>query len=215
MSKSINVHDVSLFKGCRLAKLPYMFKSNYISNPALRNFSNYLYRQSNPNYKTVIAGIIDLYVLVADMNQEKDCNEKWKDYMGEEIYKLLESKQQYVIGYMLVDDTHGQDDHHYIKFINTRLRGHNIADLMIHKYVNEIMDNSNVFTNYLYPEIILFSARHYWAKQLKFIFDDVVAAEDDQIYTDGICDKIKQLCNIKMEINWTAMVKVLISQYFG
>jgi hypothetical protein len=77
------------------------------------------------------------------------------------------------------------------------------------------MDNSNVFTNYLYPEIILFSARHYWAKQLKFIFDDVVAAEDGQIYTDGICDKIKQLCNIKMEINWTEMVKVLISKYFG
>jgi len=215
MSKSINVHDVSLFKGCRLAKLPYMFKSNYISRPSFRNFSNYLYRQSNPNYKTVIAGIIDLYVLVADMNQEKDCNEKWKDFMNEKQYKLLETNQQYVIGYMLVDDTHGEDEHHYIDFINTRLKGHNIADLMIRKYVNEIMDNSNVFTNYLYPREILYSARGYWKKQLKFIFDIVIDDDADEISALDTYNKILKLCNIKMTVNWLELIFMLINEHDG
>jgi len=215
MRKSKNVYDVSVFRGCRLEKLKYMMESKYITNRAYNNFIGYIRRKSNSNHEWLINYITDVYVLVADMNQEKDCNEKWKDFMNEEKYKILERNQQYVIGYMLVDDTQCKDKHHYIKFINTRLSGHNIGDLMIRKYVNEIMDNSNVFTNYLYPEIILFSARRYWKKQLKFIFDGAVAAEDDQIYTDGICDKIKQLCNIKMEINWSAMIKMLITEYFG
>jgi hypothetical protein len=213
MRKSKN--DVSVLRGCRMEKLKYMMESKYITNRAYNNFIEYIRRKSNSNHEWLINYITDVYVLVADMNQEKDCNEKWEDFMSEKQYKLLESNQQYVIGYMLVDDTQCKDKHHYIKFINTRLSGHNIGDLMIRKYVNEIMDNSNVCTNYLYPEIILFSARRYWKKQLKFIFDGAVVAEYDQIYTDGICDKIKQLCNIKMEINWSAMIKMLINEYFG
>jgi len=213
MKKPINAHEISLFQGCSLAKLKDM--NNYLTQPALRIFKNYLYRQSNPNYEIVINSLPDVYVLVADMNQEKDCNKKWKDFMGENQYKILERNQQYVIGYMLVDDTHGKDEHHYIDYINTRLRGHNIADLMIRKYVNEIMDNSNVFTNYLYPKEILYSARGYWKKQLKFIFDIVIGDDSDEISARDTDNKILKLCNIKMPIVWKELITMLVNEFNG
>jgi hypothetical protein len=215
MKKPINAHDISLFKGCRLGIFINMFKSKYISRPAFEEFMEYKGVISKRVSKSLLNEIRRTYVLVADMNQEKDCNEKWKDFMGEKQYKLLESNQQYVIGYMLVDDTHGEDKHHYIDDIDTRLRGHNIADLMIRKYVNEIMDNSNVFTNYLYPKEILYSARGYWKKQLKFIFDIVIDDHDDYIYQLNTYDKIKKLCNIKMPIVWKELITMLVNEFNG
>jgi len=215
MKKSRNAHDISLFKGCRLAKLIDMVKSKYITGRAYNNFLGYIRRKSNPNHEWLFDCISDVYVLVADLNQENDCNEKWKDFMGEKQYKLLESNQQYVIGYMLVDDTHGEDKHHYIKFINTRLRKYNIADLMIRKYVNEIMDNSNVFTNYLYPLEIVKSSRIYWKKQLKFIFDIVIDHDADKISAVDTDNKILKLCNIKMRVDWLELIFMLINEHTG
>ena len=215
MKKSRNAHDISLFKGCRLAKLIDMVKSKYITGRAYNNFLGYIRRKSNPNHEWLLPRFLDVYVLVADMNQEKGCNEKWKDFMNEEKYKLLESNQQYVIGYMLVDDTHGEDKHHYIKFINTRLRKYNIADLMIRKYVNEIMDNSNVFTNYLYPLEIVKSSRIYWKKQLKFIFDIVIDHDADKISAVDTDNKILKLCNIKMRVDWLELIFMLINEHTG
>jgi len=215
MKKSRNAHDISLFKGCRLAKLKDMEKSKYITRRAYNNFLGYILDKSNPNHDWLFEYIIDVYVLVADLNQENDCNEKWKDFMNEEKYKILKSNQQYVIGYMLVDDTHDEDEHHYIKFINTRLRKYNIADLMIRKYVNEIMDNSNVFTNYLYPLEIVKSSRIYWKKQLKFIFDIVIDDDADEISARDTYNKILKLCNIKMTVDWLELIFMLINEHAG
>jgi len=215
MKKSRNAHDISLFKGCRLAKLKDMVKSKYITGRAYNNFLAYARHKSNPDDEWLLPRFLDVYVLVADMNQENDCNEKWKDFMNEEKYKALKINQQYVIGYMLVNDTHDEDEHHYIEFINTRLRGHNIADLMIRKYVNEIMDNSNVFTNYLYPQIIVNSASGYWRKQLKFIFDIVIDHDANKISAFDTHNKILKLCNIKMRVDWLELIFMLINEHTG
>jgi len=223
MKKSRNAHDISLFKGCRLAKLIDMVKSKYITGRAYNNFLGYIRRKSNPNHEWLLTRFLGVYVLVADMNQEKGCNEKWKDFMNEEKYKILKSNQQYVIGYMLVDDTCYEDEHHYIDFINTRLRGHNIADLMIRKYVDDVMDNSNVYTNYLYPLEIVYSAMGYWRKQLKFIFefiidcfaDDIYYADDTDTAVVDTNNRIKQYFNIKMDINWTKLIYMLINENLG
>jgi len=181
--------------------------------PVIKDFIDHLLPQ--PNGVTLITQLSEMYVLVADMEKEYLSNKKWKDFMNEEQYKLLETNQQYVIGYMLVIDTHGKDKHHYIDFINTRLKGHNIADLMIRKYVNEIMDNSNVFTNYLYPREILYSARGYWKKQLKFIFDIVIDDDADEISARDTYNKILKLCNIKMRVDWLELIFMLINEHTG
>lgn len=162
--------------------------------PVIKDFIDYIYLQ--PNGVTLITQLSELYVLVAEW-----CgNKKWKDFMNKEQYKLLKTNQHYVIGYMLVNDTHGKDEHHYIDFINTRLKGHNIADLMIRKYVSEIMDDGDIMSNYLYPQEIIYSSAGYWKKQLDWIF-----AFDDYSSPD-IIDKIKISLNIKMELKWDNLI---------
>jgi hypothetical protein len=94
---------------------------------------------------------------------------------------------------------------------------------MIRKYVDDVMDNSNVYTNYLYPLEIVYSAMGYWRKQLKFIFEFIIDGFADEIYyaddTDtAVVDtnnRIKQYFNIKMDINWTKLIYMLINENLG
>jgi hypothetical protein len=171
--------------------------------PVIKDFIDYIYLQ--PNCVTLITQLSELYVLVAEWGGNKE----WKDFMNKEQYKILKTNQQYVIGYMLVNDTHGKDEHHYIDFINTRLKGHNIADLMIRKYVSEIMDDGDILFNYLYPQEIIYSAAGYWRKKLDWIF-----AFDDYSSPD-IIDKIKISLNIKMELKWDNLIDLLFAEEFN
>jgi hypothetical protein len=196
MSKSINVHDVSLFRGCSLKKFKNMFKYGS-DKPVIKDFIDHLLPQ--PNGVTLITQLSEMYVLVADMEKEYLSNKKWKDFMNEEQYKLLETNQQYVIGYMLINDTHGKDKHHYIDFINTRLKGHNIADLMIRKYITEKRCG-------LYPQEIMYSAVGYWRKNLKYIFDNID-------YSSDIIDEIKIFYNIKMELKWDWLINLFAEEF--
>ena len=202
MSKSQRVHDLCLFKDCKLKKIKFMFK--YSSDqPVIKDFIDYIYTQ--PNSITLLTQFSELYVLVADMEEEMYSRRKWRDFMNEEQHKILEANTQYVLGYMLVNDNHGKDEHHYIDFINTRLKGCNIADFMIRKYVDERMVNGGITANYLYPQEIIMSAAGYWKKQLEWVF----CCEN---YSHDIIDKIKIQQNIKMELKWDELLELLCAE---
>lgn len=120
----------------------------------------------HPNSSLLLRNMSDIYVLLALKGSDNYVNEdkgekKWIEIMNNDQYELLTKNGYYVLGYILIGDIDNANDVHYIDIIDTRLRGHNLAEYMIDQYMKNI--------SFVVPQKIIQSSAKYW----KQIFNNV------------------------------------------
>ena len=120
-----------------------------------------------------------LYILVAHSNRHSPSSDsllpgekRWSDILNTQQYQLLTKNSAFIIGYMLMTPEHPLDIH-FIEYIDSRVPGYNIADCMIKKFENEVVEfaeNSfgckQVRCKCVIPKDILSSSAEYWKKYL-------------------------------------------------
>lgn len=149
-----------------------------ISESAVLNFEtikefieNCIYK--HPNKNLLLPQLSNLFVLVCDTNSEKfyHNNKSLKNCLSDEQYEFLQKNDKYILGYIWVSDQKSKNDKniHYIEFIDTRLKGCNIAEHMMSQYEGYI-NSDNVDNNcLLLPKEIIDTAVGYWIKNLNFL----------------------------------------------
>jgi len=110
---------------------------------------NYIYESDQK--KVILQNLQNLYVFVIAYN------EKWKDILDKDAYKILKKYKHYIIGFILVDNNTKTDKIQYIDYIDTRIKKYNIAYQIIEIYEK----NNNIC---LIPYDILETAARYWKK---------------------------------------------------
>jgi hypothetical protein len=83
----------------------------------------------------------------------------WDKILSEEMYSKLNQNKGLVIGFMVVKKGK-KKTYDLIDYIDTRMKGYNLAEMMIERY--ESMHRKKLF-----PEYITESASDYWKKHLK------------------------------------------------
>ena len=120
-----------------------------------------------------------LYILVAHSNRHSPSSDsllpsekRWSDILNTQQNQLLTKNSAFIIGYMLMTPEHPLDIH-FIEYIDSRVPGYNIADCMIKKFENEVVEfaeNSfgckQVRCKCVIPKDILSSSAGYWKKYL-------------------------------------------------
>lgn len=120
-----------------------------------------------------------LYILVAHSNRHSPSSDsllpsekRWSDILNTQQNQLLTKNSAFIIGYMLMTPEHPLDIH-FIEYIDSRVPGYNIADCMIKKFENEVVEfaeNSfgckQVRCKCVIPKDILSSSAEYWKKYL-------------------------------------------------
>jgi hypothetical protein len=83
----------------------------------------------------------------------------WKQILKKKQYNLLMKNGAYIVGYMLMYKWFTPDDrgYHLIDFIDTRVRGFNLASLIMKRYKEK--EGYNAF-----PHYIIYSSAGYWYK---------------------------------------------------
>jgi hypothetical protein len=131
----------------------------------------FLYKEQNKSI--LINDLSNLYILSAFLGSESCLNKtemKWCDILNDTQNDILKKNGEYIIGYMLIDDSY-DGNIHYIELINTRVRNHNFAKIMMNKYT-DLYDNKyddSHDNKYLVPKDIIYSSKNYWEK----IFQDM------------------------------------------
>ncbi len=142
---------------------------------------------THPNAGSLFRKLSKIFVLIAMKYSEcylKKNEKSWKDVMSLEQYGKLNTNNSYIIGYILIDDDN------FIDFIDTRIRGHNIAKYMMSRYYEK-------FSIILQPKEIIKSAVKYWLKII-----DVISIEELEEY---IADHEIN----KNMINWNELYTIL------
>jgi hypothetical protein len=159
------------------------------------------YISKHPNNNLLLKNLSNLYVLYGMLNSDncvKLNEKKWKDILNDEQYKIIEKNNYYILGFIWIDEKKSKNNKvHYIEFIDTRVKGYNLAKLMIdkyeknYKYINEDIS--------CLPYEIIESSAKYW----KEYFDYIINSKED--YEKFIIDmKIDE-----DEIKWEYLTELL------
>lgn len=115
---------------------------------------SYIYNSKQCSY--LLRNLSNVYVLIANIDSEELTKEnecKWDSFLDSDQMDLLKTNGKYIIGYIGIGEK--SYDYHLIEFINTRVKGFNIAKYMIARYERE----HHVL---LLPEQIIESTVEYW-----------------------------------------------------
>lgn len=94
------------------------------------------------NKNLLLRNLSQIHILVGMLESENLLNnfeKKWKDILSEKQYSSLLNNKYFVLGYLLtINSDHSSEQTskhiHFIEFIDTRIRGYNLASLMIENY---------------------------------------------------------------------------------
>jgi hypothetical protein len=161
---------------------------------SLKEFINTVIYE-HPNWCELLPQLSDIHVLVANKCRGGLI---WKDILGDK-YGFLEKHGRYIIGWMYIDPRKNKEENdiHYIDFIDSTIKGHNIAQIMINKY-----EKDNKVS--LFPEEIIHSSSKYWSK--KMIIED----EDGLIYKQDIDQFIEENSIDKDRIKWNSLYEICV-----
>ena len=167
-------------------------KDHYQLGESLKEFvDNEIYK--HPNWNIYLPKLSNIHVLVANKCFEQYLREgekSWKDIMGEK-YEFLEKNDKYILGWMYINPEK-EKNNHYIDFIDSRIKGYNIAKIMINKYEEEKGVQ-------LFPEEIIDSSAKYWLKMIR---------GDGLIYKSDIDTFIEENSINKGRINWESLYEI-------
>jgi hypothetical protein len=124
-----------------------------------------------------------LYVLVAHGPSNKlvpPSEKKWSDILDEEQNVVLQKHHAFVIAWMLMSPKSPVGTH-FIEYIESRVRGYNLADCMIKKYENELAVTEETNRNHIgcvqikpkcvLPREVTLQSSQFWCKYFKRRFD--------------------------------------------
>ena len=172
-------------------------RNTKLSYTILKDFwDNFIHFQ--PNKGIFLRDFSNLYVLIGCNSDDTLCEKhekKWSDVLSANEYQKMLNNTQYILGFILIDDSNKDEINrvHYIEYIDTCLKGYNIADLMISKY-------QNMFDVTLEPKEIINSAVLFWKKRFQ--------CDDHKLYEDDIDYYINEYNLDKNIINWTNLYKI-------
>lgn len=178
-----------LLKDCIFAQLHVIAEN--ISFEVICDFiENYIYK--HPNKRLLLANISNFYMLIAAKHSEnflKVGEKTWHDILSQEQCDFLDNHQHYILGYIWISNSLSKV-YHYIEFIDTRLRGYNLAAHMISKYekYNEVA---------LIPKEIIHTSAEYWKKY----FDSTSKKE--------IKEYLEEMHIDPNDINWDYLYDIL------
>jgi hypothetical protein len=139
---------------------------NWIGEGSIEFVNNVVLK--HPNKCIMLQNLSNIYVLVALQDFPSELlNHKQKKKWEDNNYRI-------VIGYIWIDEKHSEykninnDDgnisKHYIDFIDTRIRGLNLASYMMKQY-------ENIHNCCIFPKEIITTAKNYWKKYFKKEYD--------------------------------------------
>lgn len=179
------LHDAIFSKICDLNTITYEIIYEFIKN----------YICKCPDKGILLKNLSNIYVLYGMQNSDnyvKSTEKKWKDILNDEQYEIMQKNNYYILGFILIDKKKSKNDKvHYIGLIDTRVKGYNIAELMINKY-EKSYENIK-----LLPYEIIETSTKYWQKYFgnyfstkeeyhKFIID--MKINDDNIKWDYLIE---------------------------
>ena len=143
---------------------------------------NYIY-ESNQK-KLILDNLQNLYVYIINFD------EKYKNIIDKDSYKMLKKYNNYIIGFILVENKIIDNTFQYINYIDTRIKKNNLANYMIELYEKQ----HNII---LIPFDILETACRYWKKYFEKKYN---------IFTLDELDKFKQKFKIKDQLYWNFLI---------
>jgi hypothetical protein len=173
---------MDLLKDGKLIKFDTLHYSLF--NVSVEFMENYIYESEQK--KIILQNIKDLYVFVIPFNK------LWKNILDDDAYKILKKYNNYIIGFILLDESAKTDKIQYIDYIDSRLKKHNIAQYMIKIYEKE----NNII---LIPYDILKSASKYWKNYFEKKYN-IFNLDDLDLF-------IKKL-QIKNNIYWDYLIQL-------
>lgn len=164
---------------------------SYLGSSFLEEFLD-RYVKNHVNKSWLLFELSNIYVLIAMKSSNditKEDEKKWVDIMEKDEYKYLDENRYYILGYILVKgESKVNKNNHYIDFIDTRLRRHNIAKYMIGKYEKDILNDEG----FLLPHEIIESSANYWKKYFSSLDIECLEELDKFIKDENIkYDNIK------------------------
>jgi len=126
-------------------------------------FENYILKR--PDKTTLFSKMSDMWVLALCNYSDgyvRSNEKKLKDILNDEQLQIIRKNKKLIVGLMLMKDVVSKCNDNsrqfeYIDFIDTRLRGHNLAEVMMDKY--KLDQKRNVF---VLPYEMVPSSRGYW-----------------------------------------------------
>jgi len=187
------LEDAIFDKICNINSITYEIIDEFIKN----------YISKHPNNDLLLRNLSNLYVLYGMLVSDNCCEEnekKWKDILDEEQYKIIQKNNYYILGFIWINKKKSKNKKiHYIEFIDTRLRGHNLANYMINKYNN--FNYSNNENQICLPYEIIDTSVEYWKNYFELKYD-LTTKED---YKKFIIDmKINE-----DHLKWSNLLKIL------
>lgn len=152
------------FNGILPSGVIYEFINNYVKGHTEEN--------------SLLVNLSNLYVMIASYGSERyvKSNEfRWKDAMDNVEYCLLSKHKYMIVGVMNISSS-SYSDVELIEWIDTRVRGKNIAYYMMDKYMNDT-------DKYLVPREIVPSAKGYWDKKLDWTDKDELIEDYPLLFT--------------------------------
>lgn len=137
----------------------------------------YIY-ESNQK-KLILDNLQNLYVYVVNFD------ERFKNIIDNNSYKMLKKHNNYIIGFILVNNKINNIVQ-YINYIDTRIKKHNLAKYMIELYEKQ-------YNIILIPYDILETASRYWKKYFE---------EKYNILTLSELKMLKEKLEIKDQLHW-------------
>lgn len=140
-------------------------KTNPNHSSAIREFlENTVLKHVNSSW--LIRRFSDIYVLIASKSSDdlsKEDEKNWVDILSSEQAELINKNHYFVLGFILINDTYSNNNVHFIDLIDSRVKGYNIAKLMLEKYEREYCKSECS----LLPLEIIENSKYYWYKYFK------------------------------------------------
>lgn len=147
-------------------------------------FENYIAKQPNHLKSTLFSKLSEMWILVlcnySDSYVRSD-ELKLKDILNTEQLQIIRRNKQLIVGFMLMkydvvsECNDDKREFEYIDFIDTRLRGHHLAEFMMDKYkMKRYSENDQKKEVFVLPYEMIPLSRWFW-----YLNDDVTDCLND------------------------------------
>ena len=164
----------------------YLTKFNSLDhtlfNVSVEFMENYIFESDQK--KIILQNLDDLHVFILPFDKSL------KNILDNDIFNFVKKNHNYIIGFILLDESAKTDKLQYIDYIDTRIKKHNLASHMIQLYEQQ----NNII---LVPYDILKSASSYWKKYFERKYN---------IKTINALDNWVNSMNIKKNIKWDHLI---------
>ena len=146
--------------------------------------------KDHKEFYTFISNAASTYLFIGTQNSENRVREgeyRWKDLLTSQQLKWMDETEVVVLGAMIVTPSKSKPEaYHFIEFIDTFVRGHNVAKRMIREY--EKMNEEIV----LIPRDISCYVG-YWSKFFRQHIEWFCSADDELYYREVLKDDLDSL----------------------